>query len=257
MKRARGGEKGGLTTRRVPALALERIDKVHPGGVRVLREVSLTAVPGTFTALLGPSGAGKTTLLHCAAGLDTPTGGRVLVEGTEIGSLDETRRTELRRRRIGFVSPSCGLFPELSAADNITLPLRLSGQAPDRVWLRAVLERTGTAGLLTRRTGELPAGQRQRVALARALVARPAVLLADEPTGSLDPGTAHELLDLLAGLVGGLGQTLVLATHDPVAAAWADRALVLAEGRIVATLEAPTTAELVRCAACPGAGRPG
>ncbi|PJE95064.1 ABC transporter [Streptomyces carminius] len=257
MSRVLGGAKGTRTARRMPALALERVDKVHPGGVRVLREVSLSVAPGTFTALLGPSGAGKTTLLHCAAGLDSPTGGRVLVEGTEIGSLNETRRTELRRRRIGLVSPSYGLFPELSAADNITLPLRLSGQAPDRVWLRAVLERTGTAGLLTRRTDELPAGQRQRVAVARALVARPAVLLADEPAGSLDPGTAHELLELLADLVGGLGQTLVLATHDPVSAAWADRALVLAEGRIVDTLEAPTTAELVRCAAAPETGRRG
>jgi putative ABC transport system ATP-binding protein len=231
-------------TRQAPAVALERVTKTYPGGVHALNEVSLTVEPGSFVAVMGPSGSGKSTLMHCAAGLDTPTSGSAFIDGTEIGRLNETRRTELRRERIGFVFQSYNLVPSLSIADNITLPLRLAGKAPDREWLRVLVERVGLTGRLARRPGELSGGQQQRAAIARALVTRPAVVFGDEPTGALDLRTAREVLDLLRDLVNGLGQTVVMVTHDPAAAARADRALVMADGRVVDTLEAPTAAEL-------------
>jgi putative ABC transport system ATP-binding protein len=231
-------------TRQAPAVALDQVTKTYPGGVQALNEVSLTVEPGSFVAVMGPSGSGKSTLMHCAAGLDTPTSGRTFIDGTEIGGLNETRRTELRRERIGFVFQSYNLVPSLSIADNITLPLRLAGKAPDREWLRVLVERVGLTGRLARRPGELSGGQQQRAAIARALVTRPAVVFGDEPTGALDLRTAREVLDLLRDLVNGLGQTVVMVTHDPAAAARADRALVMADGRVVDTLEAPTAAEL-------------
>jgi putative ABC transport system ATP-binding protein len=226
------------------AVALERVTKTYPGGVRALNEVSLTVEPATFVAVMGPSGSGKSTLMHCAAGLDTPSSGRVLVEGNEISSLNETRRTVLRRERVGFVFQSYNLVPSLSVADNITLPLRLAGKAPDRDWMRLLVERVGLTGQLARRPGELSGGQQQRAAIARALVTRPAVVFGDEPTGALDLRTAREVLDLLRDLVSGLGQTVVMVTHDPTAAARADRALVMADGRVVDTVELPTAADL-------------
>jgi putative ABC transport system ATP-binding protein len=231
-------------TRQVPAVALERVTKTYPGGVHALNEVSLTVQPGTFVAVMGPSGSGKSTLMHCAAGLDTPTSGSAFIDGAEIGRLNETRRTELRRQRIGFVFQSYNLVPSLSIADNITLPLRLAGKAPDREWLRALVERVGLTGRLERRPAELSGGQQQRAAIARALVTRPAVVFGDEPTGALDLRTAREVLDLLRDLVNGLGQTVVMVTHDPAAAARADRALIMADGRVVDTFEAPTAAQL-------------
>ncbi|MFC5744521.1 ABC transporter ATP-binding protein [Actinomadura rugatobispora] len=227
-----------------PAVALEQVSKVYPGGVRALHEVSLTVERGTFLAVMGPSGSGKSTLMHCAAGLDAPTGGSVFIDGTAIGGLNETRRTELRRERVGFVFQSYNLVPSLSIADNITLPLRLAGRAPDRDWVRTLVERVGLAGRLDHRPAELSGGQQQRAAIARALVTRPAVVFADEPTGALDLRTAREVLALLRDLVGGLGQTVVMVTHDPAAAARADRALVMADGRVVDTLESPTAAGL-------------
>jgi len=212
--------------------------------VRALDGVSLTVERGSFLAVMGPSGSGKSTLMHCAAGLDTPTGGTVVIGDTEIGRLDETRRTELRRERIGFVFQSYNLVPSLSIADNITLPLRLAGTAPDRDWLRILVERVGLTGRLARRPAELSGGQQQRAAIARALIARPAVVFADEPTGALDLRTAHAVLDLLRDLVDGLGQTVVMVTHDPAVAARAHGALVMADGHIVDTLTAPTAAQL-------------
>jgi putative ABC transport system ATP-binding protein len=231
-------------TRLVPAVALERVTKAYPGGVQALNEVSLTVEPGTFVAVMGPSGSGKSTLMHCAAGLDTPTSGRAFIDGTEIGRLNETRRTELRRERVGFVFQSYNLVPSLSIADNITLPLRLAGKAPDQDWLRVLIERVGLTGRLARRPGELSGGQQQRAAIARALVTKPAVVFGDEPTGALDLRTAREVLDLLRDLVDRFGQTVVMVTHDPAAAARADRALVMADGRVVDTLQTPTAAEL-------------
>ncbi|MBC6456652.1 ABC transporter ATP-binding protein [Actinomadura sp. HBU206391] len=237
-------EHGHPQTRQVPAVALEQVSKTYPGGVRALDEVSLTVEPGTFLAVMGPSGSGKSTLMHCAAGLDTPTSGNVSIGGTEIGRLNETRRSELRRERVGFVFQSYNLVPSLSIADNITLPLRLAGKAPDRDWVQTLVERVGLAGRLARRPAELSGGQQQRAAIARALVTKPAVVFGDEPTGALDLRTAREVLDLLRDLVDALGQTVVMVTHDPAAAARADLALVMADGRVVDALEKPTATEL-------------
>ncbi|MFD5316400.1 ABC transporter ATP-binding protein [Streptomyces sp. NPDC127098] len=231
-------------TRPAPAIVLTRVGKTYPGGVRALHDVSLTVERGTFLAVMGPSGSGKSTLMHCAAGLDVPSEGGVSVDGHEIGRLNETRRTELRRERVGFVFQSYNLVPSLSVADNITLPLRLAGRAPDREWVNALVERVGLAGRLGHRPTELSGGQQQRAAIVRALVARPAVVFADEPTGALDLRTAHQVLDLLRDLVDELRQTVVMVTHDPAAAARAHRALVMADGRVVDTLDRPTAVEL-------------
>jgi putative ABC transport system ATP-binding protein len=232
------------TARRAPAIALDRVARTYPGGVRALDEVSLTVEHGTFLAVMGPSGSGKSTLMHCAAGLDTPTSGRVRIDGQEISGLDEARRTELRRERVGFVFQAYNLIPSLSVEDNITLPLRLAGRRPDREWLRALAERVGLADRLAHRPAELSGGQQQRAALVRALAARPAVVFADEPTGALDLRSAHQVLGLLRALVDDLGQTVVMVTHDPAAAARAHRALVMADGRVVEALERPTAPQL-------------
>ncbi|GAB2876300.1 ABC transporter ATP-binding protein [Streptomyces mayteni] len=233
-----------VVTDTVAAIALTHVGKTYQGGVRALDDVSLTVERGTFLAVMGPSGSGKSTLMHCAAGLDVPSEGSIAIDGHEIGRLDETRRTELRRERVGFVFQSYNLVPSLSVADNITLPLRLAGRAPDRDWVNTLVERVGLAGRLAHRPAELSGGQQQRAAIVRALVARPAVVFADEPTGALDLRTAHEVLDLLRDLVDELGQTVVMVTHDPGAAARAHRVLVMADGRVVDTLDRPTPAEL-------------
>ncbi|MGK4904223.1 ABC transporter ATP-binding protein [Streptomyces albus] len=238
---------GSGTGRQTPAVELAAVSKTYPGQVRALDEVTLTVDRGTFLAVMGPSGSGKSTLMHCAAGLDTPTGGRAFIDGTEIGALSETRRTELRRRSVGFVFQSYNLVPSLSVEDNIMLPLRLAGRAPDKEWIRGLVDRVGMSGRLAHRPSELSGGQQQRVAIARALAARPAVVFADEPTGALDLRTGREVLALLRDLVDGLGQTVVMVTHDPAAAARADRAVVMADGRIVDTLVKPTAAELATC----------
>ncbi|GAA5067047.1 putative ABC transport system ATP-binding protein [Thermocatellispora tengchongensis] len=228
------------------AVVLERVTKVYPGGVRALDEVSLTVEREAFVAVVGPSGAGKSTLMQCAAGLDVPTSGRVFVDGVEIGGLDEVWRTEVRRQRVGFVFQAYNLVPSLSVVENITLPLRLAGRVPDRAWLRTLVERVGLAGRLGYRPGELSGGEQQRAAIARALVTRPAVVFADEPTAALDLRTAQDVLGLLRDLVGEFGQTLVMVTHDPAAAARADLALVLADGRIVDAVESPTAVGLAQ-----------
>jgi putative ABC transport system ATP-binding protein len=230
--------------RQATALTLAHVTKVYPGGVRALDDVSLTVPSGSFLAVMGPSGSGKSTLMHCAAGLDTPTGGTVAIGDIEIGRLSETRRTQLRRQRIGFVFQAYNLVPALTIEDNITLPLRLAGRRADRAWLGELVDRVGLTGRLGRRPTELSGGQQQRAAIARALIARPAVVFADEPTGALDLRTAHAVLDLLRDLVEGLGQTVVMVTHDPAVAARAHGALVMADGHIVDALTAPTAAEL-------------
>ncbi|MFH8446549.1 ABC transporter ATP-binding protein [Streptomyces sp. NPDC018026] len=233
-----------VTGRRAPAIALDRVARTYPGGVRALDEVSLTVEHGTFLAVMGPSGSGKSTLMHCAAGLDSPTSGSVRIDGREISGLNETRRTELRRERVGFVFQAYNLIPSLSVEDNITLPLRLAGRRPDRDWLRALTERVGLADRLAHRPAELSGGQQQRAAVVRALAAKPAVVFADEPTGALDLRSAHQVLGLLRALVDDLGQTVVMVTHDPAAAARAHRALVMADGRVVEALERPTAPQL-------------
>ncbi|MCP2258971.1 putative ABC transport system ATP-binding protein [Streptoalloteichus tenebrarius] len=225
------------------AIRLEAVRKVYGTGraaVAALDGVTAVFPPGGFTAVMGPSGSGKSTFLHCAAGLDRPTEGRVLLGGVDLGQLSETALTTLRRDRVGFVFQAFNLMSALDVRDNITLPLRLAGRRPDGEWLTRIVSRVGLADRLGHRPAELSGGQQQRVAIARALVTRPAVVFADEPTGALDATTAHEVLGLLRGVVDGLGQTVVMVTHDPVAASYADRVLFLAGGRLVDELRAPT-----------------
>ncbi len=226
------------------AVTMEAVSKVYGkgrGAVAALREVSVGLPAGRFTAVMGPSGSGKSTFLHCAAGLDRPTAGSVRLGDSELSRLSETRLTELRRQRIGFVFQAFNLVPALTVAQNVTLPFRLAGTRVDRAWIGAVLERVGLAGKAGQRPAQLSGGQQQRVAIARALATRPEVVFGDEPTGALDSVTAREVLTLLRETVDGLGQTVVMVTHDPVAASYADTVLFLADGRIVDALESPST----------------
>ncbi|MFD4395032.1 ABC transporter ATP-binding protein [Kitasatospora sp. NPDC058478] len=212
--------------------------------VRALRGVSVAFAPGTFTAVMGPSGSGKTTLLHCLAGMDRPTRGIVRWGGTEVSRLPERRLAQLRRTRVGFVFQAFNLMPAMTVAQNVELPGRLAGARPDRAQVREALARVGLSGRERHRPGQLSGGQQQRVAIARALVARPAVLFADEPTGALDRATGHDVLDLLRSGVDLDGRTCVMVTHDPVAAGYADRVLLLADGLMVDELDRPTAAQV-------------
>ncbi|MEV6107825.1 ABC transporter ATP-binding protein [Streptomyces sp. NPDC051940] len=225
------------------AVTLTDVSRVYgrgQGAVAALREVSLAIPRGSFTAVMGPSGSGKSTFLHCAAGLDTPTAGSVRLGGTELTGMNETRLTELRRDRVGFVFQAFNLIPSLTVLENITLPLRLAGTRPDRAWLDAVLHRVGLQGRTGHRPAQLSGGQQQRVAVARALATRPEVVFGDEPTGALDTMTARDVLTLLREIVDEMRQTVVMVTHDPVAASYADTVLFLADGRIVDSTERPT-----------------
>jgi putative ABC transport system ATP-binding protein len=216
-------------------VALRDVSKVYgkgPQRLTALDGVTVEFAAGTFTAVMGPSGSGKSTLLHVSAGLDRPTGGTVTVGGTELGTMDETALTRLRRDRIGFVFQSFNLVSALSAEQNVALPLRLAGRRPTRDALVEALAEVGLADRARHRPSELSGGERQRVAIARAVVTRPAVVFADEPTGALDSRTSRQVLDLLRALVDARGQTVVMVTHDPVAAAYADRVLLLADGRV-------------------------
>ncbi|MFD5466094.1 ABC transporter ATP-binding protein [Kitasatospora sp. NPDC127059] len=212
--------------------------------VRALRGVSVAFAPGTFTAVMGPSGSGKTTLLHCLAGMDRPTRGTVRWGGTEVSGLPERRLAELRRTRVGFVFQAFNLMPAMTVAQNVELPGRLAGHPPERARVREALARVGLAGREHERPGRLSGGQQQRVAIARALAARPEVLFADEPTGALDRATGHDILDLLRAGVDEDGRTCVMVTHDPVAAGYADRVLLLADGTLVDELVRPTAAQV-------------
>ncbi|MDK0520311.1 ABC transporter ATP-binding protein [Streptomyces sp. ML-6] len=207
--------------------------------VEALAGVDLTVRAGTFTAVMGPSGSGKSTLLHCAAGLDRPTSGTVEVGGTELTGLSERRLTLLRRDLIGFVFQSFNLVPSLTAAQNVALPLRLAGRRPSRAEVREALARVGLADRAGHRPAELSGGQQQRVALARALITRPPVLFGDEPTGALDTTTSRWVMEMLRELMDLEGQTIVMVTHDPVAAAYADRVVFLVDGRVADDLTAP------------------
>ncbi|MEV7549303.1 ABC transporter ATP-binding protein [Amycolatopsis sp. NPDC089917] len=225
------------------ALALESVSKVYgsgDGAVTALNGVTVGVRRGTFTAVMGPSGSGKSTFLHCAAGLDKPSSGRVLLGDTELSGLREKALTELRRTRIGFVFQAYNLLPSLNVLQNITLPMRLAGKKPDPQWLREIVEGVGIAKRLEHRPSELSGGQQQRVAIARALVTRPEVVLADEPTGALDTRTARQVLDLLRSIVDTMGQTVLMVTHDPVAASAAHGVLFLADGKLAGHLPQPT-----------------
>jgi putative ABC transport system ATP-binding protein len=210
------------------------------GAVTALRDLTLGLPERSLTAVMGPSGSGKSTFLHCAAGLDRPTSGEVRLGEVSLGALGENALSRLRRERVGFVFQSFNLVPSLSAAENIVLPLRLASRRTDREWLAEVVRRVGLAERLRHKPGELSGGQQQRVAIARALVTRPDVVFADEPTGALDTCSGREILRLLREAVDDLGQTVVMVTHDPVAASCADSVVFLADGAVVDRLTAPS-----------------
>jgi putative ABC transport system ATP-binding protein len=235
-KRGRGRGTGGG-----PAVRLDAVRKVYGKGtaaVAALDGITLSIEAGTFTAVMGPSGSGKSTFLHCAAGLDRPTSGSVLVAGRNLAELDETALTKLRRERIGFVFQAFNLLPTLTVEQNIKLPLKFAGKRADRRRIAEVIARVGLTDRARHRPHELSGGQQQRVAIARALAIRPDVLFADEPTGALDTRTAAEVLGLLRESVDHDGQSIVMVTHDPVAASYADHVVFLADGRIADELAA-------------------
>ncbi len=231
----------------VAAVALRDVRKVHgrgDGAVVALDGVSVELPAGSFTAIMGPSGSGKSTFLNVAAGLDRPTSGTVTLGDTDLSRLSERRLTILRRRRIGFVFQAFNLLPSLTVAQNIALPLRLDGRRVRRSGVREIAARVGLDERLRHRPSQLSGGQQQRVAIARALVTQPDVLFADEPTGALDRRTGLGVLGLLRDLVDGDGRTVVMVTHDPVAASYADRVILLADGRLCGSLEAPDADEV-------------
>ena len=229
----------------VGAAAATAVDvvKLYGSGetaVRALDHVSVELIRGEFTAIMGPSGSGKSTLMHCLAGLDTVTAGVVKIGDVELSRLSDKKMTALRRDRIGFVFQSFNLVPTLTALENITLPIDIAGRRPDRDWLDRVVMTLGLADRLAHRPSELSGGQQQRVAVARALAGRPEIIFGDEPTGNLDSRTSGEVMRILRSSVDELGQTVVIVTHDPRAASYADRVLFLADGRIVDELASPS-----------------
>ncbi|CAM3416431.1 ABC transporter ATP-binding protein [Kibdelosporangium persicum] len=223
--------------------AADQLGKVYGTGqaaVTALAGVSARFQRGEFTAVMGPSGSGKSTFLHCLAGLDTPTSGKAWIGGVDLGSLTEAKLTRLRREKIGFVFQSFNLLPTLTAWENIVLPLSLAGVRPDTAWTEQVIDAVGLADRLGHRPSELSGGQQQRVACARALVSRPEIIAADEPTGNLDSRTGAQILGLFQMCARQWGQTVVMVTHDPIAAGYADRVLFLADGRLVDEMARPT-----------------
>ncbi|WUC79457.1 ABC transporter ATP-binding protein [Streptomyces sp. NBC_00536] len=244
MTDTRHGGAGGHVA--VAARARQVVKAYGTGETRVvaLDGVDVDIHRSRFTAIMGPSGSGKSTLMHCLAGLDTVSSGQIHLADTEITGLKDKKLTQLRRDRIGFIFQAFNLLPTLNALENITLPMDIAGRKPDAEWLNRVVETVGLAGRLKHRPTQLSGGQQQRVAVARALAARPEIIFGDEPTGNLDSRAGAEVLGFLRRSVDELGQTIVMVTHDPVAASYADRVLYLADGRIVDEMFDPT-AELV------------
>src|SRR4051795_4512120 len=229
----------GTTNGRAPVVTATDVTRRYGEGeaaVDALRGVSLAVQPGELVAVMGPSGSGKSTLMHLLAALDVPTSGTVTIAGQDVGSLSDSDVTKLRRRNIGFVFQFFNLLPMLTAEENIRLPLSIAGEKPDGPFLEGLLDRVGLTDRRRHRPSELSGGQQQRVAIARALVSQPTVVFADEPTGNLDSKTGGEILELLRSSAEDLGQTMVMVTHDPQAAAIADRVLFLADGCIVEQL---------------------
>jgi putative ABC transport system ATP-binding protein len=229
------------------AVVLDRLTKTYrskAGKVPALRDVTYAFPRGSFTAVMGPSGSGKSTLLQCAAGLDRPSSGRVLLGDTDLGELNAVRLTKLRRSRMGFVFQAYNLLPALTAYENVALPLRLAGAKPKAREIRGVLHRVGLGGMGRRRPAELSGGQQQRVAVARALVTRPDVLFADEPTGALDTSTSRQVMGLLRHATEQVGQTVVMVTHDPSAAAFADVVVFLEDGVVAGSLRGASAGEI-------------
>jgi putative ABC transport system ATP-binding protein len=230
------------------AARAEGLSKFYGSGdaaVAALDDVSVAVGAGQFTAIMGPSGSGKSTLLHMLAGLDRPTSGEVYLGDTEITSLNDKALTLLRRDRIGFIFQSFNLLPTMTAAENIVLPMRIAGRKPDEHWVASIVETVGLTGRLSHRPSELSGGQQQRVAAARALASKPQIVFADEPTGALDSKSGAELLAFLRKAVTELGQTVVMVTHDPTAASYADRVIFLADGHIVDEMHAATADEVL------------
>jgi putative ABC transport system ATP-binding protein len=233
---------------KAPAVAATAVTRRYGDGesaVDALRGVTLEVPAGQFTAVMGPSGSGKSTLMHLLAGLDTPSAGTVEIGGEDITSMTDKQLTKLRRRHIGFVFQQFNLLPTLTAEENILLPLSISGRKPDKADLEALVARVGLQERRRHRPSQLSGGQQQRVAIARALISRPTVLFADEPTGNLDSASGDEILALLREAVELDGQTTLMVTHDPRAAATADRVVFIADGRIVADLSEPTEADVL------------
>ncbi|MFW6695551.1 ABC transporter ATP-binding protein [Streptomyces sp. MAR4 CNX-425] len=237
-----------VATRTAVAARARQVTKAYGSGetrVLALDNVDADIARGQFTAIMGPSGSGKSTLMHCLAGLDTVTAGRIWIDETEITGLKDKKLTRLRRDRVGFIFQAFNLLPTLSAAENITLPMDIAGRKPDREWMRRVVETVGLADRLKHRPSQLSGGQQQRVAVARALASRPEIIFGDEPTGNLDSRAGAEVLGFLRRSVDELGQTIVMVTHDPVAAGYADRVLYLADGRIVDEMWQPTAEQVL------------
>jgi len=231
-----------------PVVAASDVTRRYGEGdtaVDALRGVSLEVLPGELVAVMGPSGSGKSTLMHILAALDTPTTGKVTIAGEDVGSLNDSQVTLLRRKHIGFVFQFFNLLPMLTAEENVVLPLSIAGEKPDPAFLEQLLDRTGLSDRRTHRPAELSGGQQQRVAIARSLVNRPSVVLADEPTGNLDSATGHEILELLRSATEEYGQTTVMVTHDAAAASIADRLLFLADGLIVDQMTRSDPAEIL------------
>ena len=226
-------------------LAARAVDVVKvfgegPTAVRALDGVSVDFPSGRFTAIMGPSGSGKSTFMHCLAGLDKVTSGQVFIGDAELNSLSDKQLTLLRRKRVGFIFQAFNLLPTLTAAENIELPMALAGAKPDRSWVDRVIDAVGLRDRLSHRPTELSGGQQQRVAAARALASSPSIVFADEPTGNLDSNASAELLGFLRRSVDEFGQTIVMVTHDPVAASHADHVLFLQDGKVVDEMRAPT-----------------
>ncbi|GLW24248.1 ABC transporter ATP-binding protein [Microbispora amethystogenes] len=238
---------GTTQTGTAQAVLLDSVRMVYgtgPGAVNALDGVTLGFAQGTFTAVMGPSGSGKSTLLHCAAGLDRPTDGTVLIGGVDLGPLGEKALTLLHRERVGFVFQEYNLADSLTAEENVALPLRLAGRRPGRDEVREALAEVGLERRAGHRPAELSGGERQRVAIARTLITRPAVLFADEPTGALDRAASRVVMELLRALVDAHGQTVVMVTHDPAAAAYGDRVVLLADGRLAGELDRSSATEI-------------
>src|SRR5271166_1874013 len=232
--------KGTQTAPAARAVDLRKTYGVGQAAVHALAGVNVAFGRGRFTAVMGPSGSGKSTLMHCMAGLDRPTSGQSFVGGVDIGSLDDAGLTQLRRDRVGFVFQSFNLVPTLTAGENITLPLDLAGRKVDHEWFDYLVSRLDVGSRLTHRPSELSGGQQQRVACARAMINRPDLVFADEPTGNLDSNASAELLAFLRRSVTELGQSIVMVTHDPRGDAYADRVILLADGKVVGEIDSPT-----------------
>ena len=234
-----------ISTAVVRAVQARKVYGRGDAALTALDGVTLAVPDGEFIAIMGPSGSGKSTLLHCLAGLDGLTEGQVFIGELELGALSERELTQLRRDRIGFVFQAFNLLPTLSALDNITLPMTLAGSTPDPDWLDTVIDTVGLNGRLAHRPAQLSGGQQQRVAVARALASRPDIVFADEPTGNLDSRSGGEVLQFLRTARDVLRQTIVMVTHDPVAAGYADAVVFLADGRLVGSLERPSAAAVL------------